>query len=232
MIVPMYISELSMPEIRGTLVVMQQLSITLGILVSYWLEYGTQYIGGTRCAPDIPYSGGTTNLPKFDPRYDVGPGGCTGQSDISWRIPFGLQILPALMLGIGMLFFPESPRFYLLRHKEDKALAALAKIRRVHLDTTSLRNEYLGIKAEVLFEEALNREGYPGKTGIPLFIAQHVALISTWSASSAWLSAAASPSCNSLWGTTRLYTTRRRCFPSWVCPARRLVCSRPAYMAL
>ncbi|KAG7143468.1 MFS glucose transporter mfs1 like protein [Verticillium longisporum] len=161
MIVPMYISELSMPEIRGTLVVMQQLSITLGILVSYWLEYGTQYIGGTRCAPDIPYSGGTTNLPKFDPRYDVGPGGCTGQPDISWRIPFGLQILPALVLGIGMLFFPESPRFYLLRRKEDEALAALAKIRRVHLDTTSLRNEYLGIKAEVLFEEALNREGYP-----------------------------------------------------------------------
>ncbi|PNH64371.1 hypothetical protein VD0002_g4277 [Verticillium dahliae] len=140
---------------------MQQLSITLGILVSYWLEYGTQYIGGTRCAPDIPYSGGTTNLPKFDPRYDVGPGGCTGQPDISWRIPFGLQILPALVLGIGMLFFPESPRFYLLRRKEDEALAALAKIRRVHLDTTSLRNEYLGIKAEVLFEEALNREGYP-----------------------------------------------------------------------
>ncbi|KAH6677962.1 low-affinity glucose transporter HXT3 [Verticillium dahliae] len=150
MIVPMYISELSMPEIRGTLVVMQQLSITLGILVSYWLEYGTQYIGGTRCAPDIPYSGGTTNLPKFDPRYDVGPGGCTGQPDISWRIPFGLQILPALVLGIGMLFFPESPRFYLLRRKEDEALAALAKIRRVHLDTTSLRNEYLGIKAERL----------------------------------------------------------------------------------
>ncbi|KAF3343477.1 hypothetical protein VdG2_08271 [Verticillium dahliae VDG2] len=167
MIVPMYISELSMPEIRGTLVVMQQLSITLGILVSYWLEYGTQYIGGTRCAPDIPYSGGTTNLPKFDPRYDVGPGGCTGQPDISWRIPFGLQILPALVLGIGMLFFPESPRFYLLRRKEDEALAALAKIRRVHLDTTSLRNEYLGIKAEVLFEEALNREGYPaGWAGI------------------------------------------------------------------
>ncbi|EEY19325.1 low-affinity glucose transporter HXT3 [Verticillium alfalfae VaMs.102] len=182
MIVPMYISELSMPEIRGTLVVMQQLSITLGILVSYWLEYATQYIGGTRCAPDIPYSGGTTNLPKFDPRYDVGPGGCTGQSDISWRIPFGLQILPALVLGIGMLFFPESPRFYLLRRKEDKALAALAKIRRVHPDTASLRNEYLGIKAEVLFEEALNRERYPGKTGIPLFIAQHVALISTWPA--------------------------------------------------
>jgi MFS family permease len=40
MIVPMYLSEVSLPGIRGTLVVLQQLSITLGILVSYWLEYG------------------------------------------------------------------------------------------------------------------------------------------------------------------------------------------------
>ncbi|KAM0335406.1 hypothetical protein ACHAQA_000451 [Verticillium albo-atrum] len=182
MIVPMYISELSMPEIRGTLVVMQQLSITLGILVSYWLEYGTQYIGGTRCAPDIPYSGGTTDLPKFDPRFDVGPNGCTGQSDVAWRVPFGLQIVPALVLGIGMLFFPESPRFYLMRRKEDKALAALAKIRRVHPDSASLRYEFLGIKAEVLFDEAINRERHPGKTGISMFFAQYAALVSTWPA--------------------------------------------------
>jgi MFS family permease len=39
MVVPQYISETSIPSIRGTLVVFQQLSITLGILVSYWLEY-------------------------------------------------------------------------------------------------------------------------------------------------------------------------------------------------
>ena len=40
----MYMSEVSTAGIRGTLVVLQQLSITLGILVSYWLEFGTQYI--------------------------------------------------------------------------------------------------------------------------------------------------------------------------------------------
>ncbi|KAK2772486.1 MFS sugar transporter [Colletotrichum kahawae] len=177
MIVPMYISELSVPEIRGTLVVLQQLSITLGILVSYWLEYGTQYIGGTRCAPDIAYTGGTPELPTFDPRYDVGPDGCTGQSSASWRVPFGLQIFPALVLGIGMVFFPESPRFYLMRHKEDKALAALAKVRGLHPDTDSLRAEYLGIKAEVLFDETLNRERFPSKKGLSLFIAQHQALL-------------------------------------------------------
>jgi sugar porter (SP) family MFS transporter len=182
MIVPMYMSEVSSPGIRGTLVVLQQLSITLGILVSYWLEYGTQYIGGHRCAPDIPYSGGPSDKPTFDPRYDVGPNGCTGQSEAAWRVPFALQIFPALVLGIGMIFFPESPRFYLMRHKEDKALAALAQLRQVHVDTESIRAEYLAIKTEVLFDESVSNERFPGKKGISLFAAQHVALVSTWPA--------------------------------------------------
>jgi hypothetical protein len=82
----------------------------VGILFSFWIDYGTHYIGGTRCAPNIPYTGGTTAAPTFDPTKDVGPHGCTGQSDAAWRIPFALQILPGLILGIGMIFFPESPR--------------------------------------------------------------------------------------------------------------------------
>ncbi|KAK6076506.1 D-xylose-proton symporter (hexose transporter) [Seiridium cupressi] len=133
MIVPMYMSEVSTPGIRGTLVVLQQLSITLGILISYWLEYGTQYIDGTRCAPDIAYAGDS-----FDPTTDVGPNGCTGQSDAAWRVPFALQMFPALILGIGMLFFPESPRFFLMRHNEEKALRALARLRRSRCDRNIL----------------------------------------------------------------------------------------------
>ncbi|RKU40977.1 hypothetical protein DL546_000549 [Coniochaeta pulveracea] len=182
MIVPMYMSEVSTAGIRGTLVVLQQLSITLGILISYWLEYGTQYIGGTRCAPDIPYTGGTASNPTFDPTKDVGPHGCTGQSDASWRVPFALQIAPALILGIGMIFFPESPRFFLMRHKEEKALSALAQLRRVHPDSESLREEYLMIKAEVLFDQSHAKDMYPGKSGMSLYMAQHVALVSTWPA--------------------------------------------------
>ncbi|OAQ62826.1 MFS sugar transporter [Pochonia chlamydosporia 170] len=180
MIVPMYMSEVSTPGIRGTLVVLQQLSITLGILVSYWLEYGTQYIGGTRCAPDIPYTGGTESNREFDPRHDVGPNGCTGQSDAAWRVPFALQIAPALILGIGMLFFPESPRFYLMRKSEEKALRALGKLRRVHPDSDSLREEYLAIKAEVLFDESVARDQFPGKSGASLYLSQYASLVSTW----------------------------------------------------
>lgn len=154
-------------------------SITLGILVSYWLEYGTQYIGGARCAPQIPYTGGTPEKPRFDPYKDVPAGGCTGQNEAAWRVPFALQLAPALILGIGMLFFPESPRYYLMRHKEDKALKALAQLRRVNADSDSLREEYLSIKAEVLFDESVAKDKFPGKSGASLYLAQYKSLVST-----------------------------------------------------
>lgn len=154
------------------------MSITLGILVSYWLEYGTQYIGGTRCTPDIPYTGGSASAPEFDPIADVGTDGCTGQSEASWRLPLAMQILPAVILGFGMLFYPESPRYFLMRQKEDKALEALACIRRVDVESEALCREYLAIKAEVLFEETYGRDRYPGKTGVSLYLAEYSSLVS------------------------------------------------------
>jgi sugar porter (SP) family MFS transporter len=176
----MYMSEVSTAGVRGTLVVLQQLSITLGILVSYWLEFGTQYIGGTRCAPDIPYTGGTPTARTFDPRNDVGPNGCTGQSDAAWRVPFALQIVPAVVLGIGMLFFPESPRYYCMRDNNQAGISALARVRQSSPDDEFLHKEYLSIKAEVMFEQSFNREKFPGKSGVSLYLAGYTTLFSTW----------------------------------------------------
>jgi sugar porter (SP) family MFS transporter len=176
----MYMSEVSTAGVRGTLVVLQQLSITLGILVSYWLEFGTQYIGGTRCAPDIPYTGGTPTARTFDPRNDVGPNGCTGQSDAAWRVPFALQIVPVVVLGIGMLFFPESPRYYCMRDNDQAGISALARVRQSSPDDEFFHEEYLSIKAEVMFEQSFNREKFPGKSGISLYLAGYTTLFSTW----------------------------------------------------
>lgn len=156
------------------------MSITLGILISYWLEYGTQYIGGVRCAPDVPYTGGTASNPTFDPTKDVGPHGCTGQSVAAWRVPFALQIVPAIILGVGMLFFPESPRFHLLRKREAEALACLAKLRRLHITSEDLLQEYLTIKAEVLFEESYTQDHHGNRRGLSLALAQYASLVTTW----------------------------------------------------
>ncbi|KAJ5938726.1 hypothetical protein N7466_001860, partial [Penicillium verhagenii] len=180
MVVPLYISEVSIPEIRGGLVVVQQLSVTIGILISYWLDYGTNYIGGTRCAPNIPYTGGTTTSPSFDPYQDVPSGGCTGQSEASWRLPLALQIVPAITLGIGMLFFPDSPRWLLMKERDDDSLAALSRLRRQSIDDPVLQNEYLEIKASIMLEKSFAKEHFPNLSGFKLHIAQYISLLTNW----------------------------------------------------
>ncbi|KAJ5377437.1 uncharacterized protein N7496_004846 [Penicillium cataractarum] len=180
MVVPLYISEVSIPEIRGGLVVVQQLSVTIGILVSYWIDYGTNYIGGSRCAPNIPYTGGTASKPTFDPYHDVPAGGCTGQSEASWRLPLAIQIVPAVILGIGMLFFPDSPRWLMMKERDDDSLSALSRLRRQDRDSPVLQNEYLEIRASIMLENTFAREHFPNLSGWKLHAAQYMSFLTTW----------------------------------------------------
>jgi sugar porter (SP) family MFS transporter len=41
---PLYISEISPPEIRGALLVLQEFSIVFGIVIAFWTTYGTRYM--------------------------------------------------------------------------------------------------------------------------------------------------------------------------------------------
>ena len=43
MIVPMYNAECAPPEVRGAMVGMQQMAITTGIMIAFWIDYG-EYI--------------------------------------------------------------------------------------------------------------------------------------------------------------------------------------------
>ncbi|EIW83360.1 D-xylose-proton symporter [Coniophora puteana RWD-64-598 SS2] len=180
-VVPMYLAEISSANVRGSLVALQQLSITIGILISYWIAYGTSHIGGTRCAPGVPYTGPLLNgQPTFDPYNDVPAGGCTGQSQASWRIPVGLQLVPAICLGIGMIFMPYSPRWLMEQGRETEALATLSRLRRRPEDARSVQLEFLEIKAEVRYaaEARGAKEGQHGRVGRAL--ANYMALVSSW----------------------------------------------------
>lgn len=168
MVIPIYMSELAPPKIRGGLVIIQQLCITIGILISYWISYGTNYIGGHRCAPNHPYQGDT-----FNPYTDVPEGGCYGQSSASWRIPFGIQILPALILGIGISFCPRSPRWLVQVGREDEAHKVLSRLRKGEIE-----EEFLEIKSEVLFEQEYTLTKFPGKSGFALEMARYWDLVS------------------------------------------------------
>lgn len=43
---PMYISEISPPNIRGSLLVLESATIVIGVIVMYYITYGTRYIPG------------------------------------------------------------------------------------------------------------------------------------------------------------------------------------------
>nr|QFR37124.1 MFS transporter [Cyberlindnera americana] len=172
MCAPLYMAEIGHPVIRGSLVALQQLSITFGILISFWIDYGTNHIGGTKCNAQ-------SQLDSFNPYTDVPIGGCTGQKSAAWRIPFGLQIIPAFILGVGMIFMPESPRYLVYKGEDHKALEVLSYIRRLESTNPDLEAEFAEIKGEVLFEAHYKERHFGGATGISLFFAEYKNLFGT-----------------------------------------------------
>ncbi|KAJ5915449.1 quinate permease [Penicillium verhagenii] len=131
---PLYNAELAPPEIRGLLVALQQLSTTIGIMIAYWIGYGTNYIGGTG----------------------------DGQSDWAWRTPLIIQGIPAIILVLGAVFFlPFSPRMLVSKGREEEALKTLASLRGLPEDDIIVRGEFLEIKSEVLFEQRVFAKTLP-----------------------------------------------------------------------
>ncbi|KAF2164349.1 hypothetical protein M409DRAFT_67880 [Zasmidium cellare ATCC 36951] len=120
---PLYNAELAPPEIRGFLVALQQLTTTIGILVAYWIAYGTNYIYNE----------------------DV-------QSGFAWRTPLLIQGVPAIILAIGVWLMPFSPRLLVKKGKEEQALQTLAGLRNLPANHRLVQVEFLEIKSEVVFE--------------------------------------------------------------------------------
>ncbi|ESZ93133.1 sugar transporter [Sclerotinia borealis F-4128] len=148
------------PELGGSLVSLQQLSITIGTTIAFWLDFGFSFSfsfsGGNKCKPE-----GITNPYLANGTYNAAANyghSCTGQNQISWRVPLALQLISAWTLLIGMFFFPFSPRWLMLKHREEEAIASLCKLRRLDANDPSLRAEFLEIKAAVMFDEETQAE--------------------------------------------------------------------------
>jgi sugar porter (SP) family MFS transporter len=133
MIVPLYNAELAPPEIRGSLVALQQLAITFGILISYWITYGTNFIGGH----------GDT------------------QKRSAWLIPITIQLIPAVILGIGIMFMPQSPRWLVNQGRDEETRSVIAHLRRLPPESNLVEIEYLEIKAQRLFEQRVSQRDHP-----------------------------------------------------------------------
>jgi len=133
MIVPMYNAECAPPEVRGGLVALQQLAITTGIMISFWIDYGTNYIGGTG----------------------------SSQHDAAWLLPLCLQLVPAVILFAGMIFMPFSPRWLANHGREAEARKNLASLRGLSQDHELVELEFTEIRAQVLFEQRTVQEHFP-----------------------------------------------------------------------
>jgi sugar porter (SP) family MFS transporter len=101
-IVPVYQAEIAPKEIRGRVVSLQQWAITWGILIQYFIQYGASWVDG---GPDAPNQGAA-----------------------AFRIPWGIQMVPAFILFIGLFFFPRSPRWLASKDRWDEAIEVLANL--------------------------------------------------------------------------------------------------------
>ncbi|KAG6906191.1 hypothetical protein DXG01_015326 [Tephrocybe rancida] len=129
----LYNAELAPPEVRGLLVAMQQLGVTFGIMVAYWIGYGTNFIGGTG----------------------------SGQRDLAWQLPWIIQGIPAVILAVGTFFMPFSPRLLVNKGRDDEAIATLSYLRNLPKDHELIQIEFLEIKAEAIFNRRILEQRYP-----------------------------------------------------------------------
>ncbi len=99
MLSPMYIAEIAPASIRGKLVSWNQFAIIFGMLIIYFVNYFIARQGSEQWL-----------------------------NNIGWRWMFASETIPAFVFLLLLIFIPETPRFLVLKQKEDKALNLLMKL--------------------------------------------------------------------------------------------------------
>lgn len=99
--VPVYIAEISPPSKRGRFIGFQQWAITWGILIMYYISFGASYLGN-----DQPDDYSTT----------------------VFRLPWGIQMFPAVFLFFMMMLLPESPRWLARNDRWEECNAVLTLV--------------------------------------------------------------------------------------------------------
>ena len=115
-ICPMYIGEVAPSNIRGMLVSWNQFAIIFGQLVVYFVNF---FILGDHIQPLVEEMG--KGIAAINPaaQWTVTTG---------WRYMFGSEAVPAGLFALLICFVPETPRYLVSIHQDQKALGILSKI--------------------------------------------------------------------------------------------------------
>jgi MFS family permease len=123
MLSPLYLAEISPPEVRGSLMALEQFAIVLGVVLGFLAGYFSRNSMLLRLVLRCPKH-------AMNSIYFVSP--CLSRivdGSISWRLPLAIQVIPALILSFGSLFLPPSPRLLISQGKQEEARKALARLR-------------------------------------------------------------------------------------------------------
>ncbi|PYI13295.1 MFS sugar transporter [Aspergillus japonicus CBS 114.51] len=87
--------------------------------------------------------------------------GFSDTNDAQWQLPLGLQIAPAVCLGLLIMFFPESPRWLIDHGKNELGLKTLAQLHaHGNEDDAWVRAEYQQIQESIKFEHENEAKSY------------------------------------------------------------------------
>ena len=123
---PMYISEISPAKIRGTMVALYQLAVTMGLLLAYLVNYAI--------------------LSASDTAVYASPFFQKIMSSEMWRGMLGSESIVTVLFFIIAFFIPESPRWLIVRGRDD---AAMKVFRRLKADESGALEEFSATKASI-----------------------------------------------------------------------------------
>ena len=116
---PIYISEVSPAKIRGTLVSLYQLAVTVGFLLAYLANWAIDANIDPTIAQGI--AEGSLNAADITLWQKI-------MDTEAWRGMLGSETIPALLFFFIIFFIPESPKWLIVKGKLGKAATVLGKI--------------------------------------------------------------------------------------------------------
>jgi len=89
-----------------------------------------------------------------------GSGTVSATSQVQWRVPLAVQLVPSTLLAVGIMFFPESPRHLMETDREDEALRVLRKLHFNGSNDEFILKEFHEIKTTIAAEKAITVPGW------------------------------------------------------------------------